>query len=138
MRKPRTKIDHNIALRGMLGSLSAYKVEDLLRQRILEAYTSEEWDWKTSDGCTCVFEPKFLIDEHGTTLRSRFYPPCILHDFWCWQADQVKSRRLRNKIRARGDALFLEAMLAYHFFTPLSYVRFAGVRAYWLALRSWR
>ena len=38
---------------------------------ILDSYQDEVWDWKTSDGCTCVTEVYW---------PTKYFPPCVAHD----------------------------------------------------------
>jgi len=110
-------------------SLVLYEPRREVVDAMLAAYNDPDWDYKKSDGCTLVSELHF-------PPGSKF-PPCVLHDHWCWKASQAKTRKEADKIRRAGDTLFFRAMLDYGVNPVRAAARWSGVRFYWTVLGTW-
>ena len=98
---------------------------------IMDAYDDRHkigWDWRESDGCTGVSERYWV---------SRYFPPCVAHDYACERANRAKTRKEADKIRAEGDKYFFKANLAYGLPWVVCVVRHIGVRSYWNFIGRW-
>ena len=106
-------------------SLLFYRPRPIIREAILAAYNDKTWDWDLeSDGCTGVDECYYP--------RHFRHPACVAHDYLCYLARQgLITRR-------DGDRLFRWAMLDYQIPPVQAWVRWLGVRLYWLAWGQWR
>lgn len=125
----------------MILMLKLYRPRPSVVDAITAAYNATDWDWYESDGCTGV-------DEMYSPLGMKF-PPCVMHDHWCWKADQAKTLAEARVMRAEGDSLFFAANIDFRvpiFILPLlgfrnSVIgRWLGVRLWWLcfAMHFWK
>jgi len=115
----------------MVAMMNLYRPEREVEMFIYEAYHALDWCWKQqSDGCTGVTE---LHSPPGVR-----YPPCVAHDYWCHRARQAHSYEAACRIRREGDALFLAAMLQLGCNPIRAWLRFFGVRFYWLRIGKWK
>ena len=106
----------------MLLSLEFCDIQGEIREEIIQAYNHPIWDWTKCDGCTLVNELYFPVG-----MR---FPPCVVHDMYC--STMPKSHR------RRGDRRFLVHMKAYRVSRCRRWVRWLGVRSFWLGWRRWR
>ena len=113
----------------MLLMLALYDPEKDIAHKIKEAYDSNEWDWRTCDGCTASSE---LHSPTGTR-----FPPCVRHDYDCWRASKAKTIKEADKIRYEGDKLLYRACRAFGSGFRPSFRRFYGPRLYWLFCGRW-
>ena len=95
--------------RRMEATVRAFKdkLSQELKDAIAEAYNLDNeigWDWRTSNGCN------FVDERYWPTI---YFVPCVVHDYWCEKAKRAKTRREADRIRARGDYLFLLLNRAY-------------------------
>lgn len=132
-----TRVGEYERMRGSLMIFDGVLTEDLLLA-IICAYTDEadiEWDWfRDSDGCT-------FVDEFF--WPTRFFPPCIVHDYWCERARRSATRKEGDIIRREGDWIFFRLNKIYglpFLFARLSKSvcgRFVGVRCQWWFRTRW-
>ena len=131
----------------MESSLRQHKdrLSDELISFIKDPYYSKEWDFLESDGCS-----GWKISEFGWVTR--FFPPCVSHDFYCRQALKAPSRKAADSLRRWADWNFFRANLAYGM--PLwkgknpdgtkiklkdtAIGRLVGVRVWWSLVTRWR
>jgi len=107
----------------MQESIAFYKPRQEVIDFIMDAYNAHDWDWRNSDGCTGVSEAHFP--------KGYRWPPCVGHDYTCWQSRRAKSKKQADAIRREGDRKFLMAMKDYGR-PSMAKWRWAGVRlAYW-------
>ena len=117
MRTPCTRLSE---YRRILKSFDVFNIPEELQALVLEAITSEEWDWfEDCDGCTAVSEL------HWPT---KYFPPCLRHDFdWIrGKGDWAASRRFYALQRAYGTPRWRAG------------IRAGAVTAVWYAWSRWR
>lgn len=115
--------------RRMQLMLKLYRPRAEVKKAIHDAYNDPRWDWTKCDGCT-------LVDEAHSPKGTRF-PPCVMHDHWCWKADQAKTIEEARRIRRKGDKLFFQANMDFRINPARAGIRWTGVRLYWLLWVMW-
>jgi len=113
--------------RRMMLMLQLYVPRQSVYDAVLKAYNDPDWDWyEESDGCTGVTE---LHSPKGFR-----FPPCVLHDYYCYLASKAKTLKEAQYIRFIGDKMFFFANIDFRASTWRSVLRWAGVRLWWLCV----
>jgi len=104
----------------IIRSFEVFSVPEDIRAEIREALDSDKWDWfRDCDGCTCVSEIYW---------PTRYFPPCVRHDFDCQTGDN----------RWAANVRFYRIQRAYGVGRLRSAIRFAGVTLAWYGWMRWR
>lgn len=108
-------------LRRIRLSYTCFDIPLWLREKLEEAVssTNSKWDWyKDCDGCTCVSEMYW---------RSKYFPPCLLHDFQWATGDGGWS----------SNRDFYRSQQCYGMSRLVSGIRWLGVTIAWYAFSKW-
>lgn len=115
----------------MASSLEIFfeKLDEPTIQFLIISYSTQSWDWKTSDGCTGVSERYW---------PNQYFPPCVAHDYQCVLANRASTRKEADRVRKAGDKLFHKANKAYGLPWFSRTIRYWGVRRYWMFVGRWK
>jgi len=103
--------------------VALYEPRESVRYEIESAYNDSNWDWTKSDGCSGVSQ---LHSPKGYR-----FPCCVAHDHGC----EVAKKGLVN--RQYVDKVFYQCMYDFKVNPIRAWLRWAGVRIFWLGWGKW-